>query len=64
MSKSWVSEAYGRVCATAQQCHGAIGFTREYDLQLYTRRAKAQELAYGQANFHKEIALQEIEKVV
>jgi len=62
MAKAWVSAAYGRVCATAHQCHGAIGFTKEYDLQLYTRRAKAQELTYGDANFHKELALQQLEQ--
>jgi len=61
MAKAWVSGAYQRVCATAHQCHGAIGFTKEHNLQLYTRRAKVQELNYGDANFHKELALQYIE---
>ena len=61
MAKAWVSEAYRRVCATAHECHGAIGFTKEHNLQLYTRRAKMQELSYGDANFHKELALQEVE---
>jgi 3-oxocholest-4-en-26-oyl-CoA dehydrogenase beta subunit len=60
MAKAWVSGAYQRVCATAHQCHGAIGFTQEHNLQLYTRRAKVQELSYGDANFHKELALQHI----
>jgi alkylation response protein AidB-like acyl-CoA dehydrogenase len=58
MAKAWVSEAYQRVCATAHQCHGAIGFTEEHDLQLYTRRAKVLELTYGDANFHRELAFQ------
>ena len=57
MAKAWVSGAYQRVCAMAHQCHGAIGFTKEHDLQLYTRRAKALELNYGDANFHKELLL-------
>ena len=61
MAKVWVSGAYQRVCATAHQCHGAIGFTREHNLQLYTRRAKVQELNYGDVNFHKELALQHID---
>jgi alkylation response protein AidB-like acyl-CoA dehydrogenase len=60
MAKAWVSGAYQRVCATAHQCHGAIGFTKEHNLQLYTRRAKVQELNYGDVNFHKELALQYI----
>ena len=61
MAKAWVSGAYQRVCNLAHQCHGAIGFTKEHDLQLYTRRAKVQELSYGEVNFHKEMALQQIE---
>ena len=60
MAKAWVSQAYRRVCATAHQCHGAIGFTKEHDLQLYTRRAKVQELGYGDANYHKEVAMASI----
>ena len=61
MAKAWVSGAYQRVCATAHQCHGAIGFTKEHDLQLYTRRAKTQELRYGDVSSHKETVLQQIE---
>ena len=62
MAKAWMSGAYERVCATAHQSHGAIGFTKEHDLQLYTRRAKALELTYGDANFHKELALQNLDQ--
>ena len=61
MAKAWIGPAYRRVCGTAHQCHGAIGFTKEHDLQLYTRRAKVQELTYGDANHHKEIVLQHLD---
>ena len=61
MAKAWVSAAYQRVSNLAHQCHGAIGFTKEHDLQLYTRRAKVQELTYGDVNYHKELAMREIE---
>ena len=54
MAKAWVSEAYGRVCHLAHQSHGAIGFTVEHNLQLYSRRAKALEAAFGDASFHRE----------
>ena len=60
-AKAWTSEAYRRVCATAHQCHGAIGFTKEHDLQLYTRRAKVHELSYGDANYHKELFIRNID---
>ena len=54
MAKAWVSDAYQRVCALAHQSHGAVGFTKEYDLQLYSRRAKAAELMFGDADAHLE----------
>ena len=58
MAKAWVSEAYRRVCALAQQTHGAIGFTQEHNLQLYTRRARAQEAAFGEPSYHRELVAQ------
>ncbi len=57
LAKAWVSGALQRVCATAQQCHGAIGFTQEHNLQLYTRRAKVQELSYGDVHSQREVVL-------
>ena len=61
MAKAWISGAYRRVCSTAHQCHGAIGFTQEHNLQLYTRRAKVHELSYGDTHYHKELALQNLD---
>ena len=55
MAKAWVNRAYREVCATAQQAHGAIGFTQDHNLQLYTRRARAQESAFGGTGHHKEM---------
>jgi alkylation response protein AidB-like acyl-CoA dehydrogenase len=60
MAKAWVSEAYRRVCALGHQCHGAIGFTKEHDMQLYSRRAKAAELAFGDSDFYLEQVAQSI----
>ena len=60
LAKAWVSDAYRRVCLLAHQCHGAIGFTQEHSLQLYTRRAKAAELAFGDSDFHMETVAQAI----
>ena len=58
IAKAWVSDAYRRVCALGHQSHGAIGFTKEYDLQLFTRRAKSAELAYGDADYQREMVAQ------
>ena len=54
-----LANAYARdvlpgIFARAHQVHGAIGFTMEYDLQLYTRRAKAYELTGGGVAHHLE----------
>ena len=38
----------------AHQVHGGIGYTKEYDLQLYTRRAKAAEIAFDNSDAHRE----------
>ena len=54
MAKAWVSDAYQRVCALGHQSHGAIGFTKEHDMQLYSRRAKSAELMFGDADVHLE----------
>lgn len=34
------------VCEAAMQCHGGIGFTWEYDLHLFLRRAKTIEIGF------------------
>lgn len=47
-------EAVRRVLLHAHQVHGAIGFSMEHDLQLFTRRAKAAELQWGPPAWHYE----------
>ena len=54
MAKAWTNEACRRVVKEAQQVHGGIGYTKEYDLQLYTRRAKAAEIAFDDSDIHRE----------
>jgi 3-oxocholest-4-en-26-oyl-CoA dehydrogenase beta subunit len=52
VAKSWVSEAYQRVCALGHQVHGAIGFTAEHDLHHYLQHATSAALAFGDGDFH------------
>ena len=54
-----LANAYARdvipgIFARAHQVHGAMGFTMEYDLQLFSRRAKSYELTGGGAAWHLE----------
>ena len=53
IAKAWCSDAYERIAAHAVQAHGGIGFTWEYDLQLYFKRAKASQVAFGDADYHR-----------
>jgi alkylation response protein AidB-like acyl-CoA dehydrogenase len=57
VAKSYVSEAARSVCGEAIQVHGGIGFTWEYDLHFFFKRAKRLEALYGDADFHRERAL-------
>jgi alkylation response protein AidB-like acyl-CoA dehydrogenase len=61
MAKAWCSEATRRVVAHGQQIHGGIGFTKEYVIQLYFRRQKASELAWGDADYHRELVAERLQ---
>jgi alkylation response protein AidB-like acyl-CoA dehydrogenase len=54
MAKACASDAYRKVASAGIQLHGGIGFTWEHDLQLYFKRAKASEVAFGDATWHRE----------
>jgi alkylation response protein AidB-like acyl-CoA dehydrogenase len=60
MAKAMVSEAYEQACLDGIEIHGAIGFTQDHDMGLYFRRAKAAEIAFGDADFHRERVAQEL----
>jgi alkylation response protein AidB-like acyl-CoA dehydrogenase len=46
MAKLFACETFREVTATAQQIFGGIGFTVEFDIQLYFRRAKQLQLSW------------------
>jgi len=52
IAKAYVGDAARKVCGEAIQLHGGIGFTWEYDLHIYMKRAKALEPMYGDADYH------------
>ena len=60
MAKAWTSDAYKRVAQLSHQIFGAIGFTMDHDMHLYFRRAKAGELAYGDADYHRNIVAEQL----
>ncbi|MEM7142193.1 MAG: acyl-CoA dehydrogenase family protein [Actinomycetota bacterium] len=54
MAKSSAADAVDLACRQALQCHGAIGYTFEYDLQLWLKRGWALAAAYGDAREHRD----------
>jgi alkylation response protein AidB-like acyl-CoA dehydrogenase len=60
VAKAYVSDASRKVCGDAIQVHGGIGFTWEYDLHLYFKRAKALEPLYGDADHHRELIVRRV----
>jgi len=60
MAKAWTANAYRRTIALSHQIHGAIAFTTDHDLHLFTRQAKAAEVSFGDISFYREKVAQEI----
>lgn len=49
MAKLFSCDTYRDTTAMAQQVFGGVGFTLEYEIQLYFRRAKALQLSFNDA---------------
>ncbi|MBV8889573.1 MAG: acyl-CoA dehydrogenase [Alphaproteobacteria bacterium] len=54
MAKAYASDMARKVTSAGIQLHGGIGMTWEHDLQLFLKRAKASEVAFGDAGWHRE----------
>lgn len=59
-AKSWVSDAYKKVAAIGHQIFGGMGYIVEHPMPIYSRRAKAAEYAYGNANYHRQLIASEL----
>ena len=49
-TKAYANKAAARIANDGQRLHGAIGYSNEYDLQLYTRKIRAFCLSYGETS--------------
>ena len=54
MAKAYASEAFRRIGVDGVQLHGGVGYTEEYDIQLYLKRSKWASPAFGDATYHYE----------
>ena len=55
MAKLFACQTFRDVTATAQQIFGGIGFTVEFDIQLYFRRAKQLQLSWWDTRYLEEL---------
>ena len=53
VAKARASDALAQVANEAVQMHGGIGMTDEHDIGFFLKRAKAAELTFGDAAFHR-----------
>ena len=51
---AYVDDMFAHVCGEALQLHGGIGFTWEHDVHLFVRRAKVNQVLYGDGAWHRE----------
>ena len=54
LAKARCSDAYVLVANEGVQMFGGVGMTDEYDIGLYMKRARASELTYGDAAYHRD----------
>ena len=58
LAKATAAEAYLQTAIHAVQMHGGIGFTWDNDTHLWFKRAKSSEILFGDANYHRELMMQ------
>ncbi|MCX2983230.1 acyl-CoA dehydrogenase [Halieaceae bacterium IMCC14734] len=54
VAKAWCSDAFFFNAGCGIQLHGGVGFTWEYDIQLYFKRAKSSETFLGTGAWHRD----------
>jgi alkylation response protein AidB-like acyl-CoA dehydrogenase len=55
MAKLFACQTFRDVTAMAEQVHGGLGFTVEFDIQLYFRRAKQLQLSWWDSRYLEEL---------
>ena len=60
MAKLFACQTFRDVTATAQQIFGGVGFTVEYDIQLYFRRAKQLQVSWWDTRYLEELVAADV----
>jgi acyl-CoA dehydrogenase len=53
LAKAKLSDAYCLIANEAIQLHGGIGMTDEHDIGFFLKRARAAEMTFGDATYHR-----------
>ena len=53
VAKARCSDAYVMIANEAVQMHGGIGMTDEHDIGFFLKRARASEMTFGDAAYHR-----------
>jgi alkylation response protein AidB-like acyl-CoA dehydrogenase len=59
---AYVFDVFAHLCGEALQLHGGIGFTWEHDTHLFVRRAKVNQVLYGDGSWHRERLVRQLEQ--
>jgi len=54
LAKAYLSDAFTRIGVDCVQLHGAVGYTIEYDIQLYLKRSKWLRPMFGDGDYHRD----------
>lgn len=60
MAKLFMGKVYRNTTAMAQQIHGGNGFTIEYDIQLFFRRAKQLQITWWDTSYLEELVAKQV----
>lgn len=55
IAKAWVSDAYKKTAALGHQVQGGAAFMAEHDMTLFSRRAAAAAVTFGDAGHYREV---------
>ena len=53
LAKAHLADLFDRTARTSIELHGGIGYTWEYDLQLWFRRAMFDRAFLGESSYHR-----------
>ena len=54
LAKAYLADAFTRIGVDCVQLHGAVGYTIEYDIQLYLKRSKWLRPMFGDGDYHRD----------